>query len=191
MQTLGADAVRVRVLWRVVAELARPTPSEIAAMRTDAQRRGPPPAPDFRGEDPRTYPTRTGTATRTWSEASATACRVLHVTGPGPGWGHRTAPPSQRLNRGTLKPYARASGLRQRGGQALRGTYPDENATRAALPRVTMWSLWNEPNQAGWLSPQWERRQGQLVPASPALYRRLFQAGRRAWTAPGTAGTSS
>jgi len=40
-----------------------------------------------------------------------------------------------------------------------------------------MWSLWNEPNQGGWLSPQWEKRGNQTVPASPAIFRKLHQAG--------------
>ena len=60
-------------------------------------------------------------------------------------------------------------------GRRYDGTYRDENGSRGALPRVRFWSLWNEPNQAGWLSPQWERRGGAIVPASPALYRKLHQ----------------
>ncbi len=183
MKTLGVDAVRVSVLWRVAAELARPTPSEIAAMRTDAQRqRARRQLARFRADDPRTYPT------RNWDrydnlvkEASANGLRVFFtITGPGPAWAHRTAPPSQRLNRGTFKPFpSRFRDFVEAVGKRFSGTYRDENGTRAALPRVSFWSLWNEPNQAGWLSPQWERRQGQLVPASPALYRKLFQAGRQ------------
>ena len=58
-------------------------------------------------------------------------------------------------------------------GRRFDGTYRDENGSRAALPRVSMWSLWNEPNQGGWLSPQWENGR----PASPALFRKLYQSG--------------
>ena len=48
-----------------------------------------------------------------------------------------------------------------------------------------MWSLWNEPNQGGWLSPQWARRGGSIVPASPAIFRRLHQAGYQGLVASG------
>jgi hypothetical protein len=44
-----------------------------------------------------------------------------------------------------------------------------------------MWSLWNEPNQAGWLSPQWENGRA----ASPALYRKLYQSGYQGLVATG------
>jgi hypothetical protein len=50
----------------------------------------------------------------------------------------------------------------------------DENDA-APLPAVNQWSLWNEPNQAGWLEPQYEKGK----PASPGLYRSLFFAGDR------------
>ena len=39
---------------------------------------------------------------------------------------------------------------------------------------VTWWSIWNEPNIAGWLMPQWNSNG---TPASPRIYRGLFQAG--------------
>jgi hypothetical protein len=48
-----------------------------------------------------------------------------------------------------------------------------------------MWSLWNEPNQGGWLSPQWETRGGKKVPASPALFRKLYQSGYQGLLATG------
>ncbi len=39
---------------------------------------------------------------------------------------------------------------------------------------VSWWALWNEPNIAGWLMPQWNSNG---TPASPRIYRGLFQAG--------------
>ena len=39
---------------------------------------------------------------------------------------------------------------------------------------VSLWALWNEPNIAGWLMPQWNSNG---TPASPRIYRGLFQAG--------------
>ena len=49
---------------------------------------------------------------------------------------------------------------------------PTARSAAATLPRVSHWSIWNEPNQPGWLSPQMARR----VPASPRAYRALANA---------------
>ncbi|MBA3327884.1 MAG: hypothetical protein H0T43_06245 [Solirubrobacterales bacterium] len=192
MKGLGVDAVRVTVLWRVVAEGADPTAREIRRERTDrARARARRQKARFDPDDPKTYPT------RNWDrydnlvkDASRMGIRVLFdVTGPGPRWAHRNAPPSQRSNQATFKPYpTRFRDFVEAVGKRYSGGYRDENAGRGPLPRVNLWSIWNEPNQAGWLSPQFERRQGQLVPASPALYRRLFHAGRQALESTGHGG---
>lgn len=45
-----------------------------------------------------------------------------------------------------------------------------------ALPRVGYWTIWNEPNQPGWLTPQWlqDPRGGkELVETAPRIYRSL------------------
>ncbi|MHB8689923.1 MAG: hypothetical protein ACYDHH_01630 [Solirubrobacteraceae bacterium] len=38
-------------------------------------------------------------------------------------------------------------------------------------PHVSSWSVWNEPNQPGWLSPQSQKIKGQWTAVSPRLYR--------------------
>jgi hypothetical protein len=48
--------------------------------------------------------------------------------------------------------------------------------TGPPLPRVDYWSIWNEPDQPGWLAPQWRTVGGQMVPDSPRLYRALADA---------------
>jgi len=50
------------------------------------------------------------------------------------------------------------------------------------LPRVDYWSIWNEPNQPGWLTPQWTATgaHGRYVEAAPRIYRNLLDA---AWSA--------
>ena len=44
------------------------------------------------------------------------------------------------------------------------------------LPRVSWWTIWNEPNYPGFLQPQWTRTADGFEPASPHLYRRLVEA---------------
>ena len=59
-------------------------------------------------------------------------------------------------------------------GKRFSGTYNDENDGHQVIPRVFVWAIGNEPNQGGWLTPQWEH--GKL--ASPRLYRSLYFAAR-------------
>lgn len=179
-QSLGAEAVRATVLWRTVAQGADLTNAEIARLPTSQQAKARAQRKRFKPADPRTYPT------RNWDRydnlvktATQLGMRVYFtITGPGPSYGQRVAPPSQRANAGTYKPIpSRYRAFVQAVGTRFSGNYRDENGIRKALPRVTLWSLWNEPNQPGWLSPQWEKVDGQTVPASPALYRELYHAG--------------
>jgi hypothetical protein len=179
MRSIGADAVRASVLWRVVAEGASLSNGDIARLKTEAQRKkARAQRARFKPSNPRTYPT------RNWDrydnlvkQATQLGMRVYFtITGPGPRYGHRTAPPSQRANAGTFKPIpSQFRAFAQAVGRRYSGSYRDENGVRRRLPRVSLWSIWNEPNQPGWLSPQWAND----IPAAPALYRELFFAGRQ------------
>jgi hypothetical protein len=181
MRAMGADAVRATVLWRNVAQGAHLSNKEIARLKTRKERdKARAQRKRFRAANPRTYPT------RNWDrydnlvkEAAKVGMRVYFtLTGPGPSYAHRIAPKSQRKNAGTYRPIpSQFRAFAQAVGKRYSGTYRDENAIRKPLPRVSIWSLWNEPNQAGWLSPQWEKVDGQNVPVAPALYRELHQAG--------------
>jgi len=181
MRALGVDVVRATVLWKTVAEGASLTDKEISRLKGDqARKRARAQRDRFKPKDPRTYPT------RNWDrydnlvkDAAKFGMRIYFtITGPGPSYAHRKAPPSQHANAGTYKPIpTRFRDFVEAVGRRYSGTTRDENGIRRALPRVSLWSIWNEPNQPGWLSPQHEERDGQVVPAAPALYRKLYQAG--------------
>jgi hypothetical protein len=170
MKALGVDYVRVTVLWSLAAENVR---------STKPRRRR------FNAARPSTYPHRNWDR---YDNLVRAAKRVgvgvyFNLTGPGPDFAHAKPPRSQRRNRRTWRPKPRefykfvaAVGTR------YSGSYADENEGRSALPRVNFWSLWNEPNQGGWLTPQWSfsRKLRRLIPASPAIYRKLYFFGRRA-----------
>ena len=67
----------------------------------------------------------------------------MNVTAPAPNWATGTAPGRPRSTQ-TFDPSAAEFGAFVRA------------AAPPALPgRVNYWSIWNEPNQAGWLTPQW------------------------------------
>jgi hypothetical protein len=54
------------------------------------------------------------------------------------------------------------------------GTTPDPARTGTTLPRVRDFQLWNEPNLARYLAPQWRRAGNGYVAVSPRHYRRML-----------------
>jgi hypothetical protein len=188
MKSLGVDTVRVTVLWKNVAENTRFTKAQLGKLtgklKLAAQRQ----SKRFKAVNPSTYPIRNWDRYDNLLKSAADrGIKVyFNVTGPGPAWA-MTKPPKQNSSMAaTWKPKPAAfKQFVQAVGRRYDGTYKDENGSKGILPRVRFWSLWNEPNQAGWLSPQWERRGGSIVPASPALYRKLHQYGYRGLLASG------
>jgi hypothetical protein len=165
MKSMGVDYARISVLWEVVAEDARKGKKR--------KRR-------FDGAKPRTYP-KTNWDRYDRLVRAANALRIgvyMNVTGPGPKWAHRRAPKGEaRSTKRAWMPREKEYGkFVEAVAKRYDGTYKDENDYRTILPRVQFWSLWNEPNQAGWLTPQWKDR----VPMAPIIYRDLWIVGRRA-----------
>ncbi len=150
---LGADTVRALVFWRDVAR-----------------------SPDAR-KRPKTSFSATGFDRYDDLVRGATA-RGLKVlltpVGPTPRWasGCRRPPSSQR---GCKPSPARYGAFVAALGRRYSGTYADENQGGGLLPRVDRWSFWNEPNQAGWLSPQYARRGGGVVNVAAVRYRKLAE----------------
>ena len=180
MKSVGVDTVRVTVLWETIAEFARFTKADMAKLKGTKNRRAREAARRqnrrFKPANPSTYPIRNWDRYDNLVRAAAQRnIRVyFNITGPGPKWAHAKRPKGSSAIARAYKPKAREFKLFVTAvGKRFDGTYRDENGTRAELPRVSMWSLWNEPNQAGWLSPQWENGR----PASPALFRKLYQQG--------------
>lgn len=161
IQGLGADTVRAFVFWNTVA------PESSSTAR--------PPA--FDGADPASYPF------DLWDRfdalVRATSARgmglILTPTSPIPAWASQCGGSASRRSSCSPDPadfgdFVRALGTR------YSGSYPDETDGGAVLPRVSRWGLYNEPNVGRWLTPQFVRRGGRTIPASPARYRRLAAA---------------
>jgi hypothetical protein len=65
-------------------------------------------------------------------------------------------------------------------GSSGKETQPGSGTATAAakpLPRVSFWTIWNEPNHMGFIQPQWRKQGSRLVPNGPYLYRALVDAG--------------
>jgi hypothetical protein len=85
---------------------------------------------------------------------------MLSITGPGPLW--TSSKPSKKNPRWMPK----ASAYRDF-AKAVATRYKDS---------VDRYLLWNEPNQKGWLQPQWEKKGRTWVAVSPHIYRSLVRA---------------
>jgi hypothetical protein len=174
MKGMGVDGVRVTVLWSVVAENAND------GKATKAQKKR---FKTLGAANPKAYPK------ANWDRYDnlVRACKslglvcYLNITGPGPSWTHPKPPASHAKDAKWWKPdpkkfYEFVQAVSKR----YDGKYRDEN-THNTLPRVGFWSLWNEPNQGGWLRPQWENGKA----TSPSLYRKLYLYGHRALVSTG------
>jgi hypothetical protein len=157
LQSLGVDQVHVPLVWATVA------PSPTAAH-----------APSFASGDPAAYPA--GNWARYDAVIRSAQARhmsvLLTVTGPGPRWAEGC---HYKGRRGICRPSATRFGRFVRAvGTRYSGRFRD--ASGALLPRVSSWSVWNEPNLYKWIYPQWVRTKGRTINAAAIRYRALFAA---------------
>jgi hypothetical protein len=154
MRSLGAGVVRVHGVWAGVEPRA-PAPGSNA--RDPAN-----PAYDWEGLDNGVI------------AAASQGLTALVQFDQAPSWAEGPGRPAGATP-GSWRPSVRA--LADLGAAAARrysGHYRDPR--RGLLPRVRLWQPWSEQNLVNQLNPQWERRGGRLVAASPRIYLRMLNA---------------
>lgn len=160
LQGLGVDVIRVQLLWAAVA------PDALSTTKP----------PGFDASNPAAYPA-AGWAKydRLLLLAHAKHMQVnLDITAPGPLWAMRTPAADQTVANhfapsvDAFRAFVTAAGKRYDGHFRLQNH---------VLPRVSDWSIWNEPNQPGWLAPQYRTVGGLQVLDAPRLYREYADAG--------------
>jgi hypothetical protein len=167
LKSLGVDRLRVTLLWKNVA----PQPES----RTRP--------PGFDPTVPEAYPP------AAWErydvllyEARARGLEVnFNVTGPAPLWATKPAPRQDVLD--TFEPDpAEFGAFVAAAARRYSGNWPDSPyiAQQDRVPRVSYWSIWNEPNHSGWLTPQWSAESPKAFPRAAALYRELLDRAYRA-----------
>ncbi|MFL5841624.1 MAG: hypothetical protein ACJ77Z_14340 [Thermoleophilaceae bacterium] len=161
MKRLGADVVKVRVEWRDIA----PDPS--------SRRK-----PAFDATDPAAYPD--GAWTTLDGAVRGIVARgmkpFLMIGPPAPDWA-TAAPAKKYLGVWKTDPADYGAFVR-----AVARRYSGANR---GLPRVAMWTIWNEPNHPQFIQPLSERIRGRMVPTAADQYRRLYTAATDALAATG------
>jgi hypothetical protein len=153
VRVLGADAVRVPVLWNLVAPSERPS--------------------GFHPADPGSPSYNWSAYDQTLSEAQKQGLKILLMpTGPAPEWAAKPG------GGGVVSPNPHQFGEFV---SALAKRYdgrfdPDRSGPAQPLAKVSIWTIWNEPNLSTFLQPQ--HRGGR--PYSPLIYRKLYLAGQTA-----------
>jgi hypothetical protein len=161
LAAFGVDRLRISVFWKIVA------PANDQKIK-----------PNFEATDPAAYPQNLWAPyDRIVRRAQAHGIAVnLNITSPVPRWAATDTPSDRADLQDTFGPNTEEFGKFVRAvGTRYSGTYE-------GIPRVDYWSIWNEPNQAGWLTPQWSpdpRNDKLFVESAPSIYRNLVAA---AWT---------
>jgi hypothetical protein len=158
LRDLGVDRIRLSVIWKDLA----------------------PAHSGFDGADPSAYP---AAGFDNLDHVLRVARRLniavlLNVRGGAPAWAMPDAPRKLAGRDGFRPSPAEYQKYTAMLGRRYDGTYNDENQGRTPLPRVTAWSVWNEPNWSGHLQPQSERnpRNRRLRTVAPRHYRKLYRA---------------
>jgi hypothetical protein len=162
MSDIGADRVRITASWSALA----PAP------RAKAK-----PAKPFDAERSKTYPEpgwiRLDRAVRAADQAGLKV--QLDIAFWAPRWAVAKRGPQRDRQR--FIPDATEFG---RFAKAVASRYSgrtDDPRRKSDLPAVRMYTTWNEPNHASFLSPQWKKDgKGGWRPYSPHVYRALHDA---------------
>jgi hypothetical protein len=155
-QKLGVDVVKVQVYWNEIAPGGSKKPS------------------GFDATNPAGYSW--GAYDEIVRGAVARGMQPYLVLGNrAPRWASRKGGQHAGTNRPSAKELALFA---QAAGTRYSGSYN-------GLPRVSIWSIWNEPNLSSWLGPQ---RSKHGTPLSPSIYRNLYLAGHKGLNATGHGG---
>jgi len=156
VRALGIDRVRLTASWSTLA----PDPESLSR-------------PPFDASDPAAYDQ------SQWREldfavraAQAAGLKMMIDIGAwAPRWAAGGPGPRARdeIDASAFGQFAQAVARRYSGSFVP----PGQTGGDVPLPRVDMFTLWNEPNHPAFLLPQWSVRASHRVPASPAEYRHM------------------
>lgn len=156
LKSIGVDRIRVSLIWQLVA------PANAATTK-----------PNFDSSNSAAYgPGHWDRYDRLITEARKRGIAVnLNPTAPLPRWGSTATSPRPDIQETYTPDPVEFGRFVTAAGKRYSGTFQ-------GLPRVDYWSIYNEPNQGGWLTPQWKpdpRAPRKLIEASPQMYRSVVK----------------
>jgi hypothetical protein len=171
IKSLGATTIHALVNWNTLA------PDPTSGSMPDG----------FVGSDPHSYdPAKFNMIDQLVRGAQQRGLSViLTPAGPGPVWANGKdcqVTERRRAPKGTCRPDAKLYGQFVTAlARRYSGAYIDEDGEPGVpLPRVSRWSIWNEPNLNSWIYPSIVSIRGKRVPVSAKIYRDLVYAGGNA-----------
>lgn len=155
LKAIGVNRIRVSLYWANVA------PANTALQK-----------PAFDSSDPAAYGAGWGPYDRLIVAAKQRGILInLNPTSPVPRWASRGVSPRPDVQKNYAPDAVEFGRFVTAAAKRYSGSF-------GGLPRVGYWSIWNEPNQGGWLTPQWKADPGKpsrMVESSPAIYRSLLK----------------
>jgi hypothetical protein len=159
LKRLGVDRLRLTILWLAVA------PDPFSRTRPAG----------FDATDPDAYPA------ANWARYDAIVQEArkqgigvnFNVTGPSPLWANKVPPRDDIADNYEPSPSEFAQFVAAL-GRRYSGNWPETGYAVKKLPRVSYWSIWNEPNHSGWLTPTWQKSGKHWFERSASLYRELL-----------------
>ncbi len=165
LQDFGVDTVRVIIAWRQLA------PSPDASTK-----------PSFDATDPTAYPAQWDALDDLVLGAKARGLNVLLTpSSPAPDWATAGHDGITRPNPFDFQQFLQALGTRYSGTFQTPPPVQPTDPPSTTLPRVNLWSIYNEPNLTLFLKPQ--LRHGKSVAAK--IYRKLFLGAQKGLAASG------
>jgi hypothetical protein len=188
LKSIGVNVVRVSVVWALLA----PNPTSTRTPK------------GFNASDPGSYPYGAWARYDYLDEVAHRLGMTLYfdLTAPAPAWAvaHDPTPNvghswSYKPNISDYEQFVQAVGTRYSGDYTTTTTSckPSNTVTfggivipigpvkctqvpKTTLPAIHWWSIWNEPDEVGWLTPQTHRDGGRTYLSTPAYYRRMADA---------------
>lgn len=159
---LGGDRIRLTASWSDLA----PEPQSRRM-----------PGGSFKPTDSTTYPQGRFRSLDTAVKAARNAGIDVQIDLAfwAPRWATRLPSENKRRQRKYVVPE-RFAEFSKAVARRYAGDYVDPDG-RGRLPKVTLWTTWNEPNHPSFLSPQWAKDgKGGFRPMSPHVYRAMHNA---------------
>jgi hypothetical protein len=155
--SMGFDYVRLTAGWSAISP--HPTSPQI-------------PGPPFNPTNPSTYPVAGfQRLDRAVTDAQQAGLKVMiDVAFWAPRWAVPLGSPDgqnrYKPNPALFGDFAQAVARRYDGAST--------DSSGNTLPAVQLYTIWNEPNESEFLQPQWQRTPAGWIPASPHIYRAMY-----------------